>query len=339
MPDEAPAAESEITAALAEFSKRWPDKPATPEAPAKDNPVSAAATSAAGEAPAGDAAATKDNPAATPSPSSDATEDYSHIPEKYREAFKALPPEAQQWAKVATIRRSAHEKQKQELAAEREKQKELLTFATGILGDKKAVDALKALATEEQKAAATPSSTILDAILEGKADVLEAEIDRRVAEKVEAKAVQVEARVKRETGPNPLAVAIVNAHGENYDNVALDAAWKAMSEAYGDGSVEVTEKNAATLIKPFLPKIGQVAAVNKVVPSNGAARGAANGVSPLSRGGGVVAPLAPPPSMAERRPKTRRELIDETLYEIGKQNGNPLTLQDVGARMRGEFPP
>lgn len=348
MPDPTPAPDSDLSAAIAEYQKRW-ETPAT-DAPKADNPDAAkAAVSATEQAPAGDA--TSEEKPDTAAPEAEATEDLSHIPEQYRESFKALPPEAKKWAKEAMLRQSDYTKKTQATAeqrkaveAEAERQKDLLTFAANVLGDKEAVARLKALAAERDKgpeavAPATPFSWA-DAVLEGNNDLIDKEISRRAETIAAKKAAEVEARlqseVKSKTGPNPLALALIEAHGEDHDNVALDAAFKAMQGTF-EGAVEVTPENVAALIKPFLPKAGEKVA-SKAGPTNGASKGASNGVSPLTRGSGALAPLPPPPTAGENgKPKTRRQLIEETLYDLGRSTGNPITLQDIGARMRGDF--
>jgi len=344
LPDTTPPADSELSAAITEYQKRWE----TPATGTKDgNPEAVKSEKSATEqAPAGDSPG-EDKSAETPTPEPEATEDLSHIPEQYREAFKALPPEAQRWAKDGTLRQSDYTKKTQATAterkaleAEREKQKDLLTFATNVLGDPRAVEALKALAAGSDPVEAEKPFGWSDALLEGKDDLIDREITRRAETIAAKKAAEVEARinaeVKSKAGPNPLAVSLIEAHGEDYDNVVLDKAFKAMAADFS-GAVEVTPENVAALIKPYLPKIGSKSEASKAGPSNGATKGATNGVSPLTRGGGVVAPLPPPHSYGESgKPKTRQQLIDETLYEIGRANGHPVTLQDIGARMRGD---
>lgn len=350
MPDQTPAPSDDLSAAIAEYQKRWekPDAAAKPDVPAT---VEKAAASASEQAPAGDAPVTE-KPAETQAPVAEAAEDLSYTPEKYRDEFKALTPEARKWVKDATLMRGDYTKKTQGVAAERkaleeerERQKDLLSLATNILSDKEAVERLKALNEERERSATaeTPKAPFswTDALLEGKDEVIEQEITRRAEAIAAKKAAEVEARiaaeVKSRTGPNPLAVALIEAHGDNHDNVVLDAAFKAMT-ADLTGAVDITPKNVAALIKPYLPKHG-AGGENKAGPANGTSKGMANGVSPLTRGSGDVAPIPVPLSMTEARngkPKSRQDLIKETLYEMGLANGKPITLQDIGARMRGE---
>ncbi len=333
-------------ALVAEFARRYPDK----AEPAK------ADESKADVGPEGKVAEEVE-PAAKPDPNAAPAEDLSHVPEQFRSVFASMPAEARQWVKDNAWGKPEFTRKTQELAeqrkafeAEREKHREAAEFGSKFLGDEEALDHFvewskqrKSNAAPKEKSPArwAPSKAwdemTSDEITTTMNSLIE-EAEKRAEARAESRAkAEVEAKV---TGPQKRDAGILRALGgligDSASATDVKSAFLLARDHYARIGVlapeQWNEQNTPGLVEPFLALAKATAAPSKPEAANGSVGGAEAQRSPLARGAAAVEPVPMPSHMKEKRaPKTRQELIAETLYEVSKHEGRKVGLNDLDA--------